>query len=111
MSGKAVLMLILLLLSISAEAQTTKGSKREEPIAATVCEILEDPSAFNNKLVEVRGDVTVSIECSLVYSETCCGEVWFALAGGSGAPGLAVTVPGRGTPGGKTSSGPFPSRL
>lgn len=105
MSSKAVLMLTIFLLSKSAEVQTTKGSKREEPTATTVCKILEDPSAFNNKLVEVRGYVTVSFEYSLLHSETCSGEIWFALADDSAAPGLRVTVPGSGKPGEKGSGG------
>jgi hypothetical protein len=115
MRSKVVLMLIILFLSNSAQAQTTQSVKRGEPVTTTVCEILEDPSAFNNKLVQVRGYVSISFEYSLLHSEECSGGIWFALADGSGPPGLRVTVPGRSTPGENDSKGvrrpPIPVRL
>ena len=105
MRSNLLLILTILSLSNSTQAQTPQSSKREEPITTTVCEILEDPSSFNNKLVEVRGYVTVNFEYSILRSETCSGEIWFALADGSGPPGLAITVSGRSTPGEKGSNG------
>lgn len=115
MKSKASLTLFILLLSRSTLAQTTPSAKQVDPISTTVCDVLEDPFAFNNKLVEVRGYVTVSFEYSILRSQSCAGEIWFALADASGPPGLAVTVPGRGTPGEKSSNGrrkqPIPVRL
>jgi len=109
------LILVAFILSNSAQVQTTQSAKREEPVIATVCEILEDPSAFNNKLVQVRGYVSVSFEYSTLHVEGCPGEIWFALADGSGPPGLRVMVNGKGIPGGKDSngsrSGPVPVKL
>jgi hypothetical protein len=115
MNGKAALMLIMLMSSKSAEAQKAQNAKQSEPVATTICEVLADPSAFNNKLVQVRGYVTISFEYSLLHSEECSGEIWFALGDGSGPPGLAVTVNGRGTPGETSTHGvhspPIPIRL
>jgi hypothetical protein len=99
-----VLMLVILLFFNSTQAQTTQSAKREDPVITSVCEILENPSAFNNKLVEVRGYVSVGFEDSTLHSESCSGEIWFALADGSGPPGLAMTVNGLGKPGGSDSN-------
>lgn len=105
MSFRAVLILATFVLSNSAQAQSTRSTGRQEPVVTTVCDILKDPSAFNNKLVQVRGYVSVSFEYSTLHVASCSGEIWFALADGSGPPGLRVTVTGRGIPGGKDSNG------
>lgn len=115
MSSNVKLTLSALLLARSTLGQTSPIAKATGPISTTVCDILKDPSAFNNKLVEVRGYVSVSFEYSILQSEACAGEIWFALADASGPPGLAVTVPGRGAPGEKDSNGhrrqPIPVNL
>ena len=105
MNCNLTILVFALLLAIPTLGQATRSAKPIDPISTTVCDILEDPSAFNNKLVEVRGYVTVSFEYSILRSEACAGEIWFALADASGPPGLAVTVPGRGAPGEKDSNG------
>jgi hypothetical protein len=115
-SIRAALIVMTLILSTSAQAQrTTRTARREQPIATTVCQILENPAPFNNKLVQVRGYVSVSFEYSILHSESCSEGIWFALADGSGPPGLAVIVNGQGTAGGKDSTGhwmpPIPVKL
>jgi hypothetical protein len=115
MDRKATLVSIMLMFSNSAGGQTAQSTKQEEPVTTTVCEILENPSAFNNRLVQVRGYVTISFEYSLLHSEECSDQIWFALGDGSGPPGLEVTVNGRGTPGATIPHGvrspPIPVRL
>jgi hypothetical protein len=88
-------------------AQNSSQRVRPKPIETTVCEILRNPSVFNNKLVRVRGQVSVSFEYSLLErDEGCSGyAIWFALADGTGAPGLGAMVNGSGKPGGKNSAG------
>ena len=91
-------------------AQNSSKRIRLKPIETTVCEILRNPSGFNNKLVRVRGQVSVSFEYSFLSHEGCSDDaIWFALADGTGAPGLGAVVNGNGKPGGKNSAGtPIP---
>ena len=86
-------------------------------IETTVCKILDNPSAYNNKLVQVRGIVSVSSEYSTLGDPKCAEGlgIWFAFADGSGPPGLEMIVNGKGTPGGKDFKGvrtpPIPVHL
>jgi len=45
---------------VSARSRNSSKRIRLKPIETTVCEILRNPSGFNNKLVRVRGQVSVS---------------------------------------------------
>jgi len=86
-------------------------------VETTVCKILDNPSAYNNKLVKVRGIVSVSSEYSTLDDPKCAEGpgIWFAFADGSGPPGLEMIVNGKGTPGGKDLRGvripPIPIHL
>jgi hypothetical protein len=112
--------LICLLLAVvgipMAYGQEATKKRAQMPIETTVCKIVEDPSAFNNKLVKVRGYVHGNFEYSVLADERCPDNgIWFAFAGGSSPPWLTTTTNGRGTPGGKDSKGraapPVPVRL
>ena len=82
-------LLFLMILTVSiARAQTGSAAVAPKPVRATVCEIAQNPSAFNNKLVKVRGYVSVSFEFSILEAEGCSDAIWFALGDGSGSPGL-----------------------
>ena len=115
MSSHAVLMLILLMLSRPAQAQATQSTKRAEPIATTVCKILEDPASFNNKLVQVHGYLSISFEYSILHSESCSGGIWFALADDLGPRGLRMIVRGNAVAGTQSPGGhwepPIPVKL
>lgn len=78
-----------------------------KPINTTICEILKDPSSFNNKLVRVRGNVWVNFEYSTIDNDACSNSLgmWFALGGGSSPPGLVVTVGGGARPGAEDADG------
>jgi hypothetical protein len=94
------------LMVASVSAQNFSKRVRPKPIETTVCEILRNPSVLNNKLVRVRGQVSVSFEYSLLHDGGCSDHaIWFALADGTGAPGLGAVVNGNGKPGGKNSAG------
>src|SRR5205823_656542 len=79
------------------------GNYEYRVVETTVCKILDNPSAYNNKLVRVRGIVSVSSEYSTLNDPKCSDGlgIWFAFADGSGPPGLEMIVNGKGTPGGK----------
>ena len=98
---------ILLLAAFMAApvgAQNSSKSVHPKPIETTVCEVLRNPSVFNNELVRVRGQVSVSFEYSLLEDEGCSDyAIWFVLADGTGAPGLGAIVNGNGKPGAKNS--------
>lgn len=49
------------------------------PIEATVCGILQKPSAFNGKLVHVKGTLKSGFE-NLSLSEGGCGAIWVDFA-------------------------------
>ena len=106
MKSRCLIILLVLFSAASLEC-TQKDSThiREKPIETTVCKIIENPSAFNNKLVKVRGYVAVSFEFSTLQEEGCPDAIWFAVADGSGPPGLVITVNGSGKPGSKNSKG------
>jgi hypothetical protein len=107
--------LILTATALSAYAQKDSKNIQPKPIETSVCEIMKDPSAFNNKLVKVRGHAEVSFEYSFLEDDGCSDALWFALGDGSGPPGLVAIVNGEGKPGGKNSKGvtvkPIPVRL
>jgi hypothetical protein len=107
--------LFSVLIVSGTRAQKAPGNPQLKPIETTVCQILEDPSAYNNKLVKIRGSVWVNFEYAVLTSKGCSDGIWFALADGSGPPGLVAIVKGNGRPGGKNSKGapiaPVPVRL
>ncbi len=49
------------------------------PVKASVCEIMQKPSAFNGKLVQVRGIVNSGFE-NFSLSESGCGPIWVDFA-------------------------------
>ena len=110
---------ILLTLGIAASlANGQKNTKKPQPgpVETTVCNVLGDPSAYNNRLVKVRGYASASSEYSLLVDERCDTDpMWLAFADGSAPPPLEVIVNGTGTAGGRDSKGrqiaPIPVHL
>jgi hypothetical protein len=96
--------------------QETSNKPVQPPLETNVCAVVDKPSAYNNKIVKVRGYVSGNFEYSILVDERCPDQgIWFAFADGSGPPWLTTTVRGKGTPGGKDSKGratpPLPVRL
>jgi len=79
----------------------------QKTIETTVCEITENPSAFNNKLVRLRGHVSVNFEYSTIEGDGCSDGLWFAYGDGSGPPGLAAYVAGGAQPGAEDANGAY----
>lgn len=116
---KAIHFFILLIPGLAvlpAYGQKTINNLHQAPVETTVCKIIGDPSAYNNKLVKVRGYVLANFEYSVLLDE-CSPDngIWFAFADGSGPPQLEIMLRGSGTPGGRDSKGrripPIPVRL
>jgi hypothetical protein len=100
----------------SPSGQETPTKRARPLVETTVCEILKEPSAYNNRLVRLRGYVRASFEYSILLDAACPGNgIWFTFADGSVPPGLVAMVTGKGTPGGADSNGrvtpPIPVRL
>jgi len=111
-----ILGLLPTLIAPLARGQQVKSKQPPTTVETSVCKIVDDPSAYNNKLVKVRGFVRASFEYSVLLDATCPEDgIWFKFADGSGPPELVATVTGKGTPGGRDSSGrsvlPVPVRL
>lgn len=99
-----------------AHPQNPTRTAAPKPVETTVCQILEEPSAYNNRLAKVRGYLETNFEYSVLIDEKCSDQgIWFTFADGSAPPGLLTYVRGRGTPGSKDAKGratpPIPVRL
>jgi hypothetical protein len=64
----------------------------QKPVDTTICAILADPPAFNNKVVRIRGRYSGNFEYSELSGDGCSGSLWLAYAGGGGPPNLAAYV-------------------
>lgn len=116
MLSRSFILLFLGLTVLPAYGQKAPNKLRQEPAETTVCRIFDNPSAYNNMLVKVRGYVQASSEYSLLVDESCPeNSIWFAFADGSGPPQLEIIVRRNGVPGGRDSKGrpisPIPVKL
>jgi hypothetical protein len=80
---------------------------QEKPLETTVCEITENPSAFNNKMVRLRGHVFVNFEYSTIEGDGCSDGLWLTYGDGSGPPGLVAYVGGGAQPGAEDTNGEY----
>jgi hypothetical protein len=103
---RLILLLFPILMFPLAYGQEATKKGAQMPIETSVCKIVDDPSAHNNKLVKVRGYVSGNFEYSILVDERCPENgIWFTFADGSGPPWLTITVSGKGMPGGRDSKG------
>lgn len=103
---RPIILLLPILMVPLAHGQKVTNKRAQNPVETSVCKIVDDPSAYNNKLVKVRGYVEASFEYSVLLDERCPDNgIWFALADGSGPPGLVIISRGNGTLGSKDSRG------
>jgi hypothetical protein len=58
----------------------------QSPINTTVCAVLENPAAFNNKMVRVRGHYSHTFETSKLGGDECGGSLWFTYGGADSSP-------------------------
>lgn len=78
----------------------------QKPVETTICAILENPPAWNNKLVRIRGHYSGNFEYSMFSGDGCNQSVWFGYGGGEGPPSLAAYVSGGGAnPGSEDTEG------
>lgn len=87
----------------------------QAPVNTTLCAIADNPPAFNNKLVRIRGHFSGNFEYSMLSGNGCEHAFWFGYGGGGGPPSLAAYVGGGARPGSEDAAGklilPFPVKL
>jgi hypothetical protein len=76
----------------SIDQEQSDMAARQKPVDTTVCAILANPPAFNNKMVRIRGRYSGNFEYSELSGDGCSGLLWFAYPGGGGPPNLAAYV-------------------
>ena len=97
------------------DQQASTLAAQQKPIDTTVCAILNDPAAFNNKLVRIHGYVSANFEYSVLGADGCARSIWFEYGNGEGPPALVAYVSGGARPGGEDAQGrvilPIPVKL
>ncbi|HEX5425869.1 MAG TPA: hypothetical protein VFW94_20135 [Candidatus Acidoferrales bacterium] len=101
--------------AIPVDEQASKLAAQQKPFGATVCGILNDPAAFNNKLVRIHGYVSANFEYSELGANGCSQSIWFEYGNGGAPPALVAYVSGGARPGAEDSDGrlilPIPVQL
>jgi hypothetical protein len=101
---------------IPVNQQESEKIAHQSSINTTVCAIAENPAAFNNKLVRVRGHYSGNFEYSMLSGDGCKDSLWFGYGGeGGGPPSLTIYVSGGARPGSEDADGklilPVPVKL
>ena len=90
------------------------NAAQQTPIDTILCSVTENPFLYNNKMVRIHGQVSVSSEYSELSEEGCSGSIWFTY-GDSATPGLVAYVSGGSESGAQDSDGkrilPVPVKL
>lgn len=81
--------------------QASASAARQQPIDTTICAIADNPPAFNNRLVRVRGHVSGNFEYSILSGDGCSDSLWFAYGSDEAPPGLVAHVGGAAASGGE----------
>jgi hypothetical protein len=63
--------------------QASAIAAKQEPIDTSVCAVLADPAAFNNKLVRIRAYYWGNMENSTLNDDRCHGSLWLGFPSGS----------------------------
>jgi hypothetical protein len=104
----------LLACATPVNREQSNKAAHQEPVDTTVCAVVENPAAFNNRLVRIRGHFSGSFEYSMLSGDDC-ESLWFEYGDGGGPPTLAVYVSGGASPGSEDSQGklilPIPVKI
>lgn len=87
------------------DEKASEIAAKQKPIDTTVCAILQNPFAFNNRLVRIRGQVSGNFEYSLLDGDGCSGSIWFEYGSDGVPPGLVAHISGEAMPGVENSEG------
>lgn len=64
----------------------------QKPVDTTICAILVNPPAFNNKMVRIRGSFVGNFEYSELTDAACRGELWLRYGAAAGPSTLVASV-------------------
>jgi hypothetical protein len=70
------------------------ASAQTAPINATVCEVIQNPAAFDNKAVRLRATLAGNFEISSIRdpAREDCGSMWFVYAGSGPTASVSLNV-------------------
>ena len=86
--------------------QASATAAKQEPIDTTVCAVLADPDAFNNKLVRIRAYYVGDMENSALSDDRCNdGFIWLGFPGGGVPTPVAAYVSSSNTLGSEDAEG------
>ena len=95
--------------------EESAAAAQQRTIDTTVCAIVANPAAFNNRMVRVRGHFSGNFEYSELSGDGCAGSIWFAYGDAGGPPSLTAYIAGGSEPGALDSEGrrilPVPVQL
>jgi len=77
----------------------------QTPVNTTLCAVIDNPPAFNNRLVRIRGSYSGNFEYSMLSAAGCKEALWFGYGGGGAPPSLAAFVGGGAMPGSEDADG------
>jgi hypothetical protein len=87
---------LLLLIASSAYGQKAAHQTTQKPLETTLCKVLDNPAAFDGKLVKVRGYLAFWEEGSVLRDDdNCPQDIWFVGFGDVILPEIVAIVPGR----------------
>lgn len=72
--------------------EASASAAKQGPIDTTVCAVLADPSAFNNKLVRIRAYDWGGREGSVLVDHRCEGSVWLEYPDSRPSPADAANI-------------------
>lgn len=68
--------LVLAVLLWVTGVQSNSGASTHKVILTSVCEVLAKPSAFNGRMIRVRGRVGSGFESFTLEDDSCNGSIW-----------------------------------
>ena len=72
--------------------QASEAAAAAQPLDTTICAVLENPAAFNNRMVRIHAYYWGNMENSTLQDERCQGALWFGFPGGGVPPPVAAYV-------------------
>ena len=72
--------------------QASAIAAAEQPINTTVCAVLDNPPAFNNKMVRIHAYYWGNMENSTLHDDGCQGSLWLGFPGGGQLSAVATYV-------------------
>jgi hypothetical protein len=86
-------------------SEESEKSAHQMLVDTTLCAVVDNPPAFNNRLVRIRGSYSGNFEYSMLSANGCKEALWFGYGDGGAPPSLVAFVGGGAMPGWEDSDG------